>query len=120
MATLRTRDFTCPATVDTANATPLQVASYATPSGCVIACELRVLGRDTAGNRAITKFSFGGQNIAGVLTLGTITTISTDLNAALATSLIVITFSGASIIVTATGVAATTITWLCEFNVLQH
>jgi hypothetical protein len=105
--------------VTTANATVTALITYATTTGETGTVQILVVARDGAGNRACFSMMVGYKNVAGTLTVGTAVSIGTDKDAALTTTALTVAASGTNFVASVAGVAATTIDWYGEADIIR-
>lgn len=111
-------DPTYTATLTTTNATVTTIATVAIPAGKVVMIEARMVAIETAdttkGLGALKQVVY--HNSAGTATM--IGTIGTSFQARNPGTIgFTFTVSGSNVLIQVTGVAATTINWLCSYKV---
>lgn len=111
-----TSGFT-PASVSTSDATVTTIATIATSSNEFGVIEVTLVGhRTTSDGHGITgKKIVRYRNIAGTITVGSITSLLTDELTGLTTATWTITSSGSNILIRVTGEAATNIDWSIKY-----
>lgn len=107
--------------VQTTNATPTALCVIPTATGRVYALNVTV-SMGIVGGSASGMFSFvaKGRNIGGTATVGTRVQLVSILDAGLENVTATLDISGTNIRVMATGIAATTINWVCKTEVVMQ
>jgi hypothetical protein len=108
--------------VITTNATATTLDTYTVPEKSVTGVEVTVVARDASNNpglfkqaAAVTKSTGSASIVGSVLNL-----ITPILSVSLATATVTIDTSGSDIRLRATGVAATTIEWQFEWEIITN
>lgn len=93
--------------------TPLDLVTWAIPSGSSVSVEVVATGRDTTtGDTVSRRVATSAKNVAGVAgMIGAVATLLTVSDAALATATLTVAASGGNLTVSVTGVLTKTLDW---------
>ena len=107
--------------IQTTNATPTALFTFATVSNCSYAVDVFVgLCSLATGSTGHFKFSFKVKNVANVLTVSTSLQKASALDSAIVTADVDQVSSGLNFVINVIGVAATTIKWIGTYNLLSQ
>lgn len=100
--------------------TAVTMATYAIPSGASAMVSITIVGRDGSGNTVICRQTTPAKNVAGTSSLvGSVTsTVGMNGDVALVTAATSYSVSGGNLLIKVTGVAATTITWWGQAEII--